>query len=75
MNSNARLIVSYEDGKEIMEASGSFMQIGRMIGHVLYSVTASLPADKTEAFFHVVEAGMKECKEAKERAVNDDAEP
>lgn len=72
MNSNARLIVSYEGGKEIMEVSGSFIQIGRMIGHVLYSVTASLPADKTEAFFHVIEAGMKE---AKERAVKDDAEP
>ena len=75
MNNNARLIVSSEDGKEIMEVSGSFMQIGRMIGHVLYSVTASLPADKTEAFFHVIEAGMKEAKEAKERAVKEDAEP
>ena len=72
MNNNARLIVSYEDGKEIMEVSGSVMQIGRMIGHVLHSVTAALPADKTEAFFHVVEAGMRE---AMERAVKDDAEP
>lgn len=75
MNNNARLVVSYEDRKEVMEVSGSFMQIGRMIGHVLHSVTAALPADKTEAFFHVIEAGMKECKEARERAAKEDAEP
>lgn len=74
MNSNARLVVSYEDGKEIMEVHGSVMQIGRMIGHVLHSVTSSLPAGTAEPFFHVIEAGMKEAKEAKERAVKEDAE-
>lgn len=72
MNNNARLVVSYEGGREIMEVNGNTMQIGRMIGHVLYSVTAALPAGVTEAFFHVIEAGMTE---AKERAVKDDAEP
>lgn len=74
MNNNARVVIDYTDGKEVLEVSGSVMQIGRMIGHVLHSVTASLPAGTAEPFFHVIEAGMKEAKETKERAAKEDAE-